>query len=94
MNLRVEIKRVSDGLVASEVWPDWADWTDGSIFWWTDGNAGCSCNRRVWFADAMGLPDDVEPKCGHGDFLVRLTDEATGKVLLDEFNHGHKRSAL
>jgi len=43
--------------------------TIGGVYWWTDGNMSCDCNRSDLFGDA----DDT---CGHSRFMVRI--EALG----------------
>ncbi len=30
------------------------EWDDGQMFWWTDGNFGCDCNRELEFIRASG----------------------------------------
>lgn len=36
-------------------------WHDSSVFWWTEGNMGCDCNRRIEFIRASGRqPTDEE----------------------------------
>ncbi|KWN04823.1 hypothetical protein WT83_30475 [Burkholderia territorii] len=48
-----------------------AEW-DGDVFWWTEGNGSCDCNRAI----AMGHEDvtnavgDQEVCLGHARFLV------------------------
>lgn len=44
------------------------DWLDHTLFWWTDGNFGCDCNRSDVFHEyAEGSP---EVKCGGSRFTV------------------------
>lgn len=52
--------------------PDDPDWTD--MFWWTEGNFACDCNRHDTFERAVGIEpsdeyDDDIP-CGHHRFTV------------------------
>ena len=54
------------------------DWfhDDGSddMYWWTDGNFGCDCNRFLEFERAAGKdPDDEEAVCGSGPNRYRVT---------------------
>jgi hypothetical protein len=83
LNLRVEIKRVSDDVTTCEVWNDWS-WSNA--WWWSDGNAACDCNRGALFATAQGNALDTDIACGDSDYEVRLTDDAAGEVLYDEFD--------
>jgi hypothetical protein len=83
MNLKVEIRRNSDGKVASKVWRDWVF----TQFWWEEGNARCDCNRELFFRSANG--DDaveLETECSDGKYSVRLSDTETGEVLYNEFD--------
>lgn len=83
MNLKVEIKRVSDGLVATYINENW----DYNQYWWEEGNASCDCNREDFFMETLGLPEIPceESICSDGRFLVRLTNNDTGEVLYDEW---------
>lgn len=72
---------------------------DGSTeFWWTEGNAACDCNRRIWFegeeeaeriqrarqseAEAKGL--DHWKDCGDDEYkLVKLVSD-DGAVMLEK----------
>jgi hypothetical protein len=63
----VEIRRNSDGVVRRcpmELWHS------SSLFWWTDGNGACDCNRALDFARAGGESDDFDPPCGNEAFSV------------------------
>jgi len=37
---------------------------DGAEFYWTEGNMGCDCNRRLEIARARGEPDVEDVACG------------------------------
>lgn len=84
MNLKIQIKRTSDGVIATDVWRDWKY----HQFWWEEGNAGCDCNRELFFLRARGENDDVETKCGEARFSVRLEDADTGKLLYEDTRNG------
>lgn len=47
-------------------------WGDASVFWWTEGNYGCDCNRAWEFARAGGLPEaevvKIEQPCSHSNY--------------------------
>ena len=84
LNLKIEIRRNSDGVVAADTWEDW-DWHQ---YWWEHGNAACDCNRELFFLSAQGLPNPEvgdECGCGRGAFSVRCTDADTGEVLYNEW---------
>lgn len=44
------------------------EWHDSSLFWWTDGNFGCDCNRGIVFAGDDDAADDVP--CGDTRFTA------------------------
>lgn len=80
MNLKLEIRRNDDGIVASDIWPNW----DFNVFWWEEGNASCDCNRELFFLRARGESNDAETECGYSRYSVRLSDTDTGAVLYNE----------
>ncbi|TWB15579.1 hypothetical protein [Nitrospirillum bahiense] len=53
------------------------DWGEHSVYWWTDGNFGCDCNRRWEFQRAGGEAEDAASPCGHGAYT------AVEAILLD-----------
>ena len=83
LNMKVEIKRASDGKMSCDIWPDW-NWHK-SAFWWEEGNASCDCNRGMWFNSAT-KSDDEDPKCGDGGYLVRLSNADTGELLYTDMD--------
>jgi hypothetical protein len=48
------------------------DWEgDGDIYWLTEGNYGCDCNRFLCFERAVGIePDWDQAQCGEGDYSI------------------------
>jgi len=51
------------------------EWDKHSLFWWTDGNYGCDCNREIVFRRAGGEPELNEKEfkdleCGDNRFTV------------------------
>lgn len=80
LNLKIEIKRVADGIVATDVWPDWSF----HRFWFEEGNASCDCNRELFFCRALKTAEPDDPECGDCRYLVRCSDSDTGEVLYDE----------
>jgi len=78
MNLKLEIKRNSDGKIATDIWPDW----DYNTYWWEEGNAACDCNREIFFLSALNEEEPEESDCGRGKYSVRITDAE--EVLYDE----------
>ena len=43
---------------------------EDNLFWWSEGNFGCDCNRGDVFHDIGGEERDDEAQCGHGRYLV------------------------
>ena len=86
MNLKLEIRRNSDGVIATDIWPDW----ECNTYWWEDGNASCDCNRELFFLRAIGEDEPIDTECGDDRFSVRLSDADTGLVLYDELTPNAK----
>lgn len=80
MNLKLEILRNADGVIATDVWTGW----NYNTYWWKEGNASCDCNRELFFVRARNEDDPDEAECGDGRFSVRLSDADTGEILYDE----------
>ncbi len=56
---------------------------DGDLFWWTEGNMGCDCNRELYFMEAGGEDaDDHEPECGDERYSVLWAELPDGSVIL------------
>ncbi len=64
------IRRAADGVERACPLP--YSWSEGSWFYWTEGNNSCDCNRQLAFDRAGDPPidsiDDVE--CGESGYLV------------------------
>lgn len=103
MPYSVEIREVATGVNVTRAYPyEWVSKSDpsgepgrGSLFWWTDGNFGCDCNRSMEFWRGNGVSEDVVrqrtsgTQCtnasGAQEYLVRIT-LPDGTVVLDEFD--------
>ena len=82
IDLKLEIRRNSDGVIATDVWKDW-EYND---YWFEDGNASCDCNRWLFFERAIGNKPDIDnAECSGDKYSLRLSDNNTGDVLIDEF---------
>lgn len=81
MNLKLEIRRNSDNVVVTDVWPKWK-WHQ---FWWEEGNASCDCNRGRFFHRIMSGEDLDHTECSEGGYSVRCSDNDTGELLYAEF---------
>lgn len=55
------------------------------LYLWEEGNYSCDCNRALFFAKALRMPQGAlnDVPCGTSRFLVRISRE--GDVLYDEF---------
>lgn len=49
-------------------------------YWWSEGNAGCDCNRHLFFTKY-----DSEIDCSEGLYSVNLINPKTGEVFYREF---------
>lgn len=72
-SFEVDIQRVSDGIIRrvkqDSEWHDDEDQT--SLFYWTDGNMACDCNRAGEFYRAAGEPRPAaEEECGSSRYRV------------------------
>jgi hypothetical protein len=77
MAYTVVIRNNITGEVRTGLQPyEWEDDEDGGgqLFWWTEGNFGCDCNRSLEFARAGGATEeeawDAEVECGETVFSV------------------------
>lgn len=82
MNLKLEIRCNATLQVVTDVWKDW----DYNTYWWEEGNSACDCNRSLFFARALGLPEPEETLCSDERYSVRLSDNDTKEILYDEFS--------
>ncbi len=63
MAYRVAIKDTETGEVRVTEFP----YEDDDLFWWTDGNFGCDCNRWLTFERAGGNEPDLDDmSCNEG----------------------------
>lgn len=74
----VTIRRGSDGVarVSDENWTLQENIDEPGaplLFWWTEGNGGCDCNRRLFFARAAGEPDPEDYDCTDGEYRITIT---------------------
>jgi GH43 family beta-xylosidase len=80
MNLKIEIRRNSDGEIAVRR----EDRDEFSDFIWSEGNYSCDCNREIFFCLARDESETNED-CGESRYSVRITDDDTGAIQYDEF---------
>ena len=52
---------------------------DGQLDWWTEGNAGCDCNKSIWLNEQHDL--DLPEECGVKIKLLSLVVD--GKELYE-----------
>ncbi len=91
MGYKVAIRNNATGEVRIGVY-DELEWHDSSVFFWTEGNFGCDCNRELEFtrAGGPGPADDpywngLETECGNGRFSALYAEFADGsRVPLDD----------
>jgi len=77
MNYTVTIRDNTTG--ETRVCPMECEWHEHSVFWWTEGNFSCDCNRRIVFD---GDVDAAE--CGHTRFSALYAELEDGsKIELD-----------
>jgi hypothetical protein len=62
------------------------EWHDSSLYWWTDGNFGCDCNRHIHWLYAEGKrPEDIDDiDCGDTRYTVLYADFPDGsRIAID-----------
>jgi hypothetical protein len=57
----VAITDTTTGETRERTYDDLGEWDEGSEYWWTDGNFGCDCNRKLEFGRADGIDYDDGP---------------------------------
>jgi len=71
---RVRMVEVATGRDAEWDGYPWSGNSEGLQFYWTEGNFGCDCNRRMDFVRQVeGREPEDEPDecpCGHGGYRV------------------------
>lgn len=84
MRYKVAIRRNADGVVRLyDFGPD-IPWGDGTVWWLTEGNFGCDCNREMDFRRAGG-EDGGEPPCGNTRYSILYAELEDGqKIAVDE----------
>ena len=83
IELKLEIKRNSDGIIDTDIWKDWA-YND---YWFEEGNASCDCNRELFWLRAQVLLDGyTNTECGKGKYSLRLSNNITGEILFNEID--------
>ena len=64
-----------------------SDWEDISLFYWTEGNFGCDCNRALQFASAKNEDDEKAwgQPCGRTKYSVLWAELPSGeKIIIDK----------
>lgn len=59
------------------------DGCHGTVFYWTDGNFGCDCNRTLAFERACGNTPGLDDsgECGDGRYTVMSITDASGVIV-------------
>ncbi len=70
MSYKVLIRNNATGEVVESTQP--YEWDDGNLFWWSEGNFSCDCNRELQFCRAKDIdePDRDANRCGEERFTV------------------------
>lgn len=68
--------------------PEDLEWQTHSLFWWTEGNFGCDCNREDEWLRAGGATEEDIPdgnECGHERFSVLYAEFPDGsRIMIDK----------
>ena len=66
----LQVRRTADGLVRECAGPEPA-WGEASMFYLTEGNYGCDCNRHLLFERAGGAdPEIMGHPCGETRYRI------------------------
>lgn len=66
---KIAVRQNATGVVRLyDMGPD-IGWDGGTVYWLTDGNYGCDCNREQSFRRAGGEPDG-ETSCGDDRYSI------------------------
>lgn len=85
MTYTVAIRNNATGEIRMQ--PEDLDWHEASLFWWTEGNFACDCNRGNEWHRAGGVAEDDLPEsmCGDAKFSVLYAEFPNGsKITIDE----------
>lgn len=82
IHVRVKLLDTSTG---EERWAD-GQWGRFGTWWWTEGNGGCDCNRRLVFSH--GDVGDGTP-CTSIRYRVVAVEPLLDGYTLDDFNEGY-----
>ena len=80
-------KNNTDEIRFYEIKWDWyKNRESGDLFWWTEGNYSCDCNRELcWLRAGGDDPDLYNVKCSDGRFSALYAELPDGeKIQLDE----------
>ncbi len=57
-------------------------WLDHTLYWWTEGNFGCDCNRHMEFIRAKDDSEsDMDHECGDSAYSVLHAEFDDGSQL-------------
>jgi len=87
MPYRVAIRKNETGEVRLRNYDyDWFKYESSDLFWWTEGNMSCDCNRYLEFERAAGVePDSCYAPCGETAYSVLYVELPDGtKIDVDD----------
>lgn len=93
MNFTVALRKNETGEVRHI---DGGEWEDHTLFFWTEGNFGCDCNRYLCFERAGGHDptdeeDDVHGDCGTDRYSMLYAEMADGsRVEVNDHQQSHE----
>lgn len=78
VHVDITLRRIADGVERIHV--DNVGWQtedadaepaiESAHYWWTEGNGGCDCNRRLFFLRAGGDQIPETDECTHGEYAI------------------------
>ncbi len=81
----IRIREVATGKEVDYHFDVDSKYSDNQRFYYEEGNGCCDCNRKLMFGEAQGIEfTDEETPCGSSRYIVKVTADADGHIVLDE----------
>jgi len=86
VTITAHIKNLKTGVVRKSEHQTWVDKQTNavSVYMWEEGNYACDCNRRLFFARAVGEEEDWDSPCSSDQYDVKLENPVTGNIFYEE----------
>lgn len=80
---KITIRKNSTGEIRVADFP--LPWYEHSLYFWSEGNFSCDCNRHDLFGRVLDPQFDEDFKCGHNEYtVIKATFPDGTEQLIDE----------